>query len=207
MGAGQLKDNELWWEGPHFLKQSPPEWPSVPGHLQVAGENVERERKATSLAVCGKEAQNFAKLININAYSNRLKLLRVTAYVLRFLRNLRTTGRKGGGVIQGLSKEDISHAETLWFQLIQAEMKQQDNYKQPARELGVFERDGLLRVKGRLSRSDLLYESVYPLLLPRNHKFTEMVVVEGHKNVHHSGVGQPLVKYVYDIGFREVGNM
>ena len=192
MGAGQLKDNELWWEGPHFLKQSPSEWPSVPGHLQVADENVERERKATSLAVCGKEAQNVAKLININAYSNRLKLLRVTAYVLRFLRNLRTKGRKGGGVIQGLSKEEISHAETLWFQSIQAEMKQQDNYKQLARELGVFERDGMLRVKGRLSRSDLLYESVYPLLLPRNHKFTEMVVVEGHKNVHHSGVGATL---------------
>ena len=46
----------------------------------------------------------------------------------------------------------------------------------------------MLRVEGRHSRSDLLYESVYPLLLPRNHKFTEMVVVEGHRNVHHSGV-------------------
>ena len=110
MGAGQLKDNELWWEGPHFLKQSPSEWPPIPGHLQVADENVEKERKATSPAVCGKEVQNAAKFIKINAYSNRLKLLRVTAYVLRFLRNLRAKGRKGGGVIQGLSKEEISHA-------------------------------------------------------------------------------------------------
>ena len=68
-------------------------------------------------------------------------------------------------------------------------MKQQDHHKQLARELEVLERDRMLRVKGRLSRSDLLYGSVYPLLLPSNHKRTEMVVVEGHKNAHHSGVG------------------
>ena len=88
--------------------------------------------------------------------------MRVTAYVLRFLRNLRAKERKGGGgAIQGVSKEEISCAETLWLQSIQAEMKQQDNYKQLARELGVFEKDGMLRVRGRPSRrSDLLYESV-----------------------------------------------
>ena len=70
--------------------------------------------------------QNAAKLININAYINKLKLLRVTAYVLRFLRNLKAKGWKGGRAIQGLSKEEISHAETLWLQSIQAEIKQYD---------------------------------------------------------------------------------
>lgn len=46
---------------------------------------------------------------------------------------------------------------------------------------------GLIRVGGRLKRSQFEYNKMHPILLPRKHKFTELVFEHEHTRLCHSG--------------------
>ena len=52
----------------------------------------------------------------------------------------------------------------------------------------------ILRARGRLNRSDLPQETEDPILLPRYHEFTEMIIFDCHRFVHHSGVSATLIE-------------
>ena len=62
------------------------------------------------------------------------------------------------------------------------------------RELRVYEDDGTLKAHGRLNRSDFPQETTNPIILPRYHKFTEMIILDCQKFVHHSGVSATLAE-------------
>ncbi len=47
--------------------------------------------------------------------------------------------------------------------------------------------NGLLRLKGRLEKSSLPYDTIHPVLLPNNHWFTHMVIRAKHEELHHVG--------------------
>ena len=94
MKAEDLKDSKLWWEGPQFLTDPSLEWPEFMDNEEDLDESVECERKVTTLALQAKEIQNVGNVIDINRlHSNVLKLLRVTALVVRFVRNLGAKSR------------------------------------------------------------------------------------------------------------------
>ena len=54
--------------------------------------------------------------------------------------------------------------------------------------------DGVWRCGGRLGNSDLPYHTKYPILLPRSHCFTLLVVRRAHQRVQHSGVKDTLTE-------------
>ncbi|GFX85488.1 integrase catalytic domain-containing protein [Trichonephila clavipes] len=56
-------------------------------------------------------------------------------------------------------------------------------------------RDGLLRVGGRLSNSDLPYVNKHPAILPENHNLTVQIIVHFHRKNLHSGASS-LLHYV-----------
>ena len=194
MKAEDLKDSKLWWEGPQFLTDPSLEWPEFMHNEEDLSESVECERKVTTLAVQAKEIQNVGNVIDINRYSSVLKLLRVTALVIRFVRNLSAKRRGSEKIVGNLGREELFHAESLWIRSVQESLKQQKNYQQLVRELRVYEDDGILRARGRLNRSDLPQETKNPILLSRYHKFTEMIILDCHKFVHHSGVSATLTE-------------
>ncbi|KAJ6634589.1 hypothetical protein Bhyg_13164 [Pseudolycoriella hygida] len=49
------------------------------------------------------------------------------------------------------------------------------------------DREGLLRVGGRLSKSQLNYEAKHPIILPKNNYFTKLIVLQAHKYTLHGG--------------------
>jgi len=59
--------------------------------------------------------------------------------------------------------------------------------KGPLRGLSVFLQDGILRVVGRLKRSDELFERKYPTLLPANINITNMIFRAFHLQLLHIG--------------------
>ena len=70
--------------------------------------------------------------------------------------------------------------------------------KRPAtrrlKSLGAMERDGIVRCFGRLNNSDLPPEAKSPILLPRNHAFTNLMIRACHERVLHGGTGQTLAE-------------
>ncbi len=56
------------------------------------------------------------------------------------------------------------------------------------------DKDGILRVSGRIENAPLSYDAKYPVLLPRNHHFTNLVIEKSHLAVKHNGVRETLTQ-------------
>ena len=50
-----------------------------------------------------------------------------------------------------------------------------------------YDADGIIRVGGRLSRSDLAYENKFPILLPNDHPLSNIIISHYHEKVRHQG--------------------
>ena len=53
---------------------------------------------------------------------------------------------------------------------------------------------GVLHCKGRIENSTLPYSAKFPVLLPRNHHFTNLVILNCHESLKHYGVIETLTK-------------
>ena len=62
--------------------------------------------------------ENLEEIMDIERYGSKLKLLRVTAYVLKFIRLLR--GDRGAVKSKELKAEDLNFAEVTWIRGVQA---------------------------------------------------------------------------------------
>ena len=122
-------------------------------------------------------------------FSDVYRLLRVTSYVLRFIRRVR--GRQGQPQFTSveIQPEELSDAESLWIKYV----REEEDFGQTRHSLGLFEDDrGILRCGGRLHNAPLPYSARFPAILPRKHQFTVLVIKRSHSNVMHNGVKETL---------------
>ena len=67
----------------------------------------------------------------------------------------------------------------------------------------ILEDNGLLRVRGRLSSADMSWEEKHPVILPKNHHVSTLLVRQYHEKVAHQG--RHLTEGVVSTaGFKEV---
>ena len=102
----QLAQNQTWWNGPKSLKLVRDHWPAPP-QTNALSDNAEAQQEVVknpvsvthSLVTTESEEHsvNLSQVIGIERYSSVTRLLRVTAYILRFIRN---------------AKKSVSHRET-----------------------------------------------------------------------------------------------
>ena len=111
--ATQLKEIVLWWEGPECLRKPQADWPKL-SRLEN-DESVEAERKVSSLAVPVNKPQGIGSMIELSKHSNLLKLLRVTALVVKFTRNVRAKQRGESRTIGAFGRNELLEAEALWI--------------------------------------------------------------------------------------------
>ena len=98
LSGEELLNNPLWRGGPEFVVGPKEEWPKCPatspGEESAALELVKTQPRAyRSLLTEDQEITSkldILKIIDCHAFSNLTRLLRVTAFVLRFIRNIRT---------------------------------------------------------------------------------------------------------------------
>ncbi|GFR05228.1 integrase catalytic domain-containing protein [Trichonephila clavata] len=89
--AVKLAQNELWWHGPPWLKLAPDHWPNRQRDIldsELCSEELEY-RSSVRVAV----TQQRESLVDINRFSSLKKLLKVTAWVFRFVNNARIVNK------------------------------------------------------------------------------------------------------------------
>jgi len=188
--ADKLVDNTLWLYGPDMLTEVP---------CQNKESNTlatEVEETSTESTVCfNVQGVPVPPLLDLDKYSDLSKVLRVTAYVLRFIKNCRNSKNK----IEGpLTIEEIDLAKFKLIYFIQQEVFSDEikallsNRAIPQwsklSKLDPFIDDkGLLRIKGRLEFSNLDYDTKHPVIIPKG-QFAKLMIRFQHRFLKHAGV-------------------
>ncbi|GFX96038.1 integrase catalytic domain-containing protein [Trichonephila clavipes] len=204
-----LPNLRLWWHGPQFLQKG-----------KLSGEETSlspvkqceysKELKTNSSSdiiissVCVSTNCVSSILSTLLCKSNSyMKIVRIFSYVLRFSNNVNKRKLTLSGP---LSTTDIYQAETKLIRMVQeqvflAKIKslQSKGVVSPnskLRNLNPFiDSDGLLRVGGRLSNSDLSYVNKHPAILPGNHNLTVQIIAHFHRKNLYTGASS-LLHYV-----------
>lgn len=140
-------------------------------------------------------SKSFEPIIDIEKYSSLLKVLNITAYALRFLSNkICDVNNKLTGP---LSQDEIKKPMKKLIISVQR-CKYQDEYlrlvsgRSISKNSTIFNLDpylddeGVMRVKGRLEKSNLNFESKHPIILPKGH-FAKLLISHQHKLMKHAG--------------------
>ena len=139
------------------------------------------------------EEASLANVIKSENFSSVTKLIRVTALVLLFVEKLKKAKSR-----EGMEENPLrlySQAKKLWIEHVQKEILKSDKYSQMKSSLGLYQDDeGMLRCRGRIGLSSLPHDTPFPILFPRGHHFTKLVILNCHDQVMHNGVVETLVQ-------------
>ena len=188
----KLKMNSLWWAGPEWLGSVDEAWPNY--EVIATEESKEEEKKSVVMVASVKEVLAVSNIVSIEKYSVLERVLRITAWVSRFVRNLKVSVEGAERQTERLSREELLKAERAWIKAAQAEMRKQENFQQLEKRFQLFEEDGVLKCKGRLAESDLAEETKYPIILPKDNRLTELIIRKCHDRVHHGGLRATLAE-------------
>ena len=204
-----LKRSSLWWQGPPFLLKSPENWPKQGDFSEQTCDSSEfrKEKVATHTARAKKMDADFR--LQPARYSKWMKLLRVTALVLRFVKKLKqrrteTASENPDSSSGSLLSEELTEAECFWFLKAQECFDDERRHLQAREEeddgvhlktvckdstirrlCPVLDGDGLVRVGGRLQQSGLTFEAKHPVLLPKDHDVTKLFIRHVHEDGGH----------------------
>jgi hypothetical protein len=194
--ATPLVESKLWWNGPEFLVKSIEQWPSQPGHYQEDDSELKSPRNSVSTSTVNvTKIPSIMELMDASKYSSIGKLLRVTAYVLRFIYNLKQRRQDLDTIIGSITSEEFSNAEIKWIKDIQYPMSKQANCQKIKDSLSLFEdKQNIIRCHGRIQESPLPYDTKFPIFLPSDHYFTRLVVLRSHEQVIHNRVRETLTQ-------------
>jgi len=194
-----LKSSSLWQHGPSWLT-TPDQWPvfQLPPlsplfiAAAIATEFVPQEPSPP--------AQGLNCIMSIEKYSTLNKLLAVTAYVFRFIGNLKMQSAEHRQ-IGPLEARELDRARQNWvkntqqviyrneianLQLISTTPK--TSRVLLVRQLRLFlDSRGFVRCCGRIHNAPLNEVTRFPYLLPSKHPLSQLIIIDIHVSLYHSG--------------------
>ncbi|PIK38584.1 Pao retrotransposon peptidase family protein [Apostichopus japonicus] len=193
ISAKSLKESN-WLTGPKWTIREEIYWPKwSPGQkepnlpLVLNKGNKEKEKsylrqEAHLMSTCGEVSTPFG--IDVSRYGNIGKLMRVTAYCHRFInlclkRDIPDT--------KAVTVKELQYVRNQWIQVVQQQgfneeinLLKKGGRNQLIKQLDLFLDGDVIRCGGRLANANLTEESQYPTLLPRDNKFTTLVINKAH---------------------------
>ena len=192
-----IPNYSLWWKGPSFLYND--NMPALEdtdfGSEETPGFQDELKVKNSSLVVSVITPTSVGNIIDVNRYNDLMKLFRITAYVIRFISNIKA---KINGKALCLSKYVISRelidARLIWIKENQStlDVKYYDDSKV---NLNLKKDEfGVVRSFSRLKHADMPFDTKAPILINTKHKLAELIVYYFHSKVLHRGIKQTLTE-------------
>ncbi|KAK6750874.1 hypothetical protein RB195_002690 [Necator americanus] len=187
--------NHIWWHGPSFLCSPQSDWPKADTDFALPQDLCpEAEHEFQALSVL--PTQPYESPLRFRATSSYLKLIRSTAYVLKFIKALFQKTRIRNYTLnlatvvlsKDVSASEITNAETLLimehYREGESTLKRLPLDKYNAHRAA----DGLIRCPNRLDHARTSSQSSAPILLIPEHHFVHLLVMYHHKTRFHSGV-------------------
>ncbi|XP_055633885.1 uncharacterized protein LOC129774203 [Toxorhynchites rutilus septentrionalis] len=192
-GRGPYFNQESrWFTGPDFLRSPAEEWPERMEPLVATAEDA---RPSVLYHFAAEPVLDFQR------FSSWKRMLRTTAYVLRYLFNIRNPNRRLRG---SLSQPELLNAERTICKLAQREsyadeMATLEKSKAMSNQVFVNRKSkiyklmpvmddvGLLRQRSRIiAAKDVSYDSRFLIILPSKHRAVSLLVENYHRRYRHA---------------------
>ncbi|XP_033120536.1 uncharacterized protein LOC117119763 [Anneissia japonica] len=186
-GSRGTSNLERWLSGPVFLLKDSSEWPKTCEGIDLPSDPEVKRSMKNFHARITPSADILTPLIE--RYSSLSKLVRVFAWVRRFVNNCK---RVNPSTVGGLSVDELSTSEAILVSFSQkCEFKswQTDQRLVKLKPVLICE---LIRVGGRLSNSDLDFDAKHPIILSPKGPLTDLIVRHYHNLVGHGGLSSTL---------------
>ncbi|XP_011313467.1 uncharacterized protein [Fopius arisanus] len=191
LSAPQLSAHKLWWTGPPWLQQNDSAWPA-----HVLEKDLEANLEERPGVLLHMTAQSITLWDIIGRFSLFNRLLRVTAICRRFIARLRKVPHSS--LRYPLTLGDIEETRIFCIKLTQAahfkdELRtisrgERFTRSHPLTKLTPFiDRQGVLRVGGRLRFAQLNPESKKQVILPKDSKLAQLLIRQAHLQTLHGG--------------------
>ncbi|XP_062716949.1 uncharacterized protein LOC115265221 [Aedes albopictus] len=190
--AGPSFDPECrWYQGPAFLQDPESQWPTERSDGTVEAEAACEEIRVVALH------RTVEEVVDVQRFSNWNRLLRAMAYVHRSVAVWKHEASEERPLRVPSQTEFKKAEETLWRQA------QSQAYADEVRLLNgghsvakgssiralcpFMDERGVLRVGGRIEHAPTLsYEAKHPVVLPRNHRITYLLMLGYHQRFLHA---------------------
>lgn len=190
----ELSVSQLWRRGPDWMQTGFE--PSSESDVQCIPRECAAELKATQYhnLLSMESEQPIETILDPARFSTLSRLIGVTVQVLRAVQKFKQLKRSKATAPTIDPIEERQAAETLWVKGAQNLLYQRD-FKTLTRQFNLFQDEkGVWRCGGRLSNAEIPFAAKYPILLPRGHPLTVLVVKEAHERVCHDGIKETLTE-------------
>ncbi|XP_036346838.1 uncharacterized protein LOC118756166 [Rhagoletis pomonella] len=218
MSASGIVGHQLWLHGPSWLRQPSKEWPKGGFGYEHIPEGTLPELKV-HIAVEAtptwsiKSNGNAESVPLVQCASSLDRLIGIMSQVLRFVRLLRAKGNRqlrkssrGDFHIPVPTAEERSRALELMIKETQ-ELEYLREIRALSRDTPMpegskieslkptLDRNGLLRVGGRIGRAECDYEMKHPVIIPSGSSLSQLIISKAHQATKHGGA-QVMMQYI-----------
>ncbi|XP_062616110.1 uncharacterized protein LOC134277820 [Saccostrea cucullata] len=222
ISADGLLKQENWIKPPNFLFEPEDHWPTPASYLteRELFDNDPEVKKVTVKTIVTKSQELQENTVDINElfqhHSSLYLLKRSVAWILKIrkelLRPVRVKRLDSHSLVHDdscdkayISFEDLKEAERVILTFIQRQEFPTEintlvsgnssvSHGSRIRSLDPFLDAGLLRVGGRLHKSSFPQEMKGPVILPKDHHVSTLILKQIHQDLLHSGKNHMLAK-------------
>ncbi|XP_055542986.1 uncharacterized protein LOC129728564 [Wyeomyia smithii] len=220
INPSELINHPLWWTGPPWLVEDSSTWKHNVIEEEFNDDMLEVRKRFQSLNILVAlpstnyviERQILDRKSTLNAACRQL------AFVKRFIANMkapRVQKPKQNGMI---TPSELHEARIQFARLAQCDIYEKEiNCLVNGREVSVkskisdmypfLDNDGTMRVGGRLQHSSRPFRIKHPVIVPKEHRFTKLLVEELHVQNCHAGpslLTATINQYYYIKGCQDV---
>lgn len=182
----EFANNEIWFSGPKWLRENEQHWPELE-NLGTDGSLWRTDMRV--LVTTSSVSRQF--YVNCSSYN---KILNFISLIIRALKRKSFKTKKEDGPV---TINERRHAEIQLLKLIQREqfakeideLSKNNSVRSPKLSAlcPFFDQYGVIRVGGRLKRSELTFNQKHPILLPSRHYITDLIIGRAHLDNYHAG--------------------
>jgi len=213
MTVEAITESNRWIRGPDFLWQNEENWPKRPPVMDQDTEDhcAPEVKKATFVSLSHPAIVEIDKLFD--RFSSWFQLNKFVAWMLRYKSHLRhaVAKRKRGEALQfnserkvnPLDVKEMEHSEKAIIKAVQGrsfhdELLSLTSSRREVKKSSSITKldpilvDGVIRVGGRLHNSPIKQEAKHPVILPKDHHISGLIIRHYHLISGHSGVEHTL---------------
>ena len=191
-----------WLSGPAFLQRDEDSWfQRDVEQLDNNDSEIKRKPLLVALSAISKRSSKF----DVSRFSSWMRLKRVAGWFLRLVQlfkdklflQLLQNWKNTNASPESLTVAEIHTAELFIIRDVQGVVFENEIRSLKAGEelhprsqlasLTPFIHNDILRVGGRLRRADIPLDSKHPIILPKRHHLTDLIIMHDHKTNGHVG--------------------